>query len=142
MHFVTGGAFNGKSRWVKKFYQLDEIPHKWISAYNGKAAFELDHNGPIILEGIEIWIRDWVQDKELSQIRNKWQKQLAKWLEWEKADVNRTIVLIGSDISKGIVPMEADDRKWRDAAGWAYQDTAAAADRVDLIWYGISQKIK
>ncbi|KON85708.1 hypothetical protein AF332_01930 [Sporosarcina globispora] len=141
MHFVTGGAFNGKSRWVKEFYQLDGTPHKWISAYHDEPAAELDHS-LIILEGIEMMIREWAQAIELGEIRDKWREMLAKWLEWEKEDNNRKIVLIGSDISKGIVPMEAADRKWRDASGWAFQDAAAAADRVDLIWYGISQKIK
>jgi adenosyl cobinamide kinase/adenosyl cobinamide phosphate guanylyltransferase len=87
-------------------------------------------------------IKEWSQALEFEEIRDKWQEMLAKWQAWEKTAVNRKIVLIGSDISKGIVPMEAADRKWRDASGWAFQDDAAAADRVDLIWYGISQNIK
>lgn len=51
-------------------------------------------------------------------------------------------MLIGSDISKGIVPMAAEDRWWRDTTGWVYQDLVSAAERVDVIWYGISQKLK
>ncbi|WHY62070.1 bifunctional adenosylcobinamide kinase/adenosylcobinamide-phosphate guanylyltransferase [Cytobacillus firmus] len=141
MHFITGGAFNGKSRWVKGFYQLDDTPHKWISAYPGELAGDLDQN-LIVYEGIELMIKEWSQALEFEEIREKWQEMLEKWLQWENADVNRKVVLIGSDISKGIVPMEALDRKWRDASGWAFQDAAAAADRVDLIWYGINQKIK
>ncbi|MDM5227755.1 bifunctional adenosylcobinamide kinase/adenosylcobinamide-phosphate guanylyltransferase [Cytobacillus sp. NJ13] len=141
MHFITGGAFNGKSRWVKEFYQLDDTPHKWISAYHGELAGDLGQK-LIVYEGIELMIREWSQALEFEEIRDKWQEMLAEWQEWEKTAVNRKIVLIGSDISKGIVPMEAADRKWRDASGWAFQDAAAAADRVDLIWYGISQKIK
>ncbi|URT71166.1 bifunctional adenosylcobinamide kinase/adenosylcobinamide-phosphate guanylyltransferase [Cytobacillus firmus] len=141
MHFITGGRFNGKSEWVKGFYQLDDTPHKWISAYHGESAGDLDRN-LIVFEGIELMIREWSQALEFEEIREKWQEMLEKWLQWEKAEVNRKVVLIGSDISKGIVPMEALDRKWRDASGWAFQDAAAAADRVDLIWYGINQKIK
>ncbi|MGM0779230.1 MAG: bifunctional adenosylcobinamide kinase/adenosylcobinamide-phosphate guanylyltransferase [Bacillota bacterium] len=141
MHFITGGRFNGKSEWVKNFYQLADTPHKWISAYHGESSGDLDRN-LIVFEGIELMIREWSQALEFEEIRKKWQEMLEKWLQWENADVNRKVVLIGSDISKGIVPMEAHDRKWRDASGWAFQDAAAAADRVDLIWYGINQKIK
>ncbi|MCM3092883.1 MULTISPECIES: bifunctional adenosylcobinamide kinase/adenosylcobinamide-phosphate guanylyltransferase [unclassified Cytobacillus] len=141
MHFITGGRFNGKSEWVKEFYQLEDTPHKWISAYHGEFPDDLDYQ-LIVFEGIEQMIREWSSTLEFEEIRGKWQAQLEKWLKWEKAAVNRKMVLIGSDMSKGIVPMEAADRKWRDASGWAFQDAAAAADRVDLIWYGISQKIK
>jgi adenosylcobinamide kinase / adenosylcobinamide-phosphate guanylyltransferase len=141
MHFITGGRFNGKSEWVKGYYHLENTPHKWISAYHSELPGDLDQK-LIVFEGIEQMIREWSAALEFEEIRDKWQALLEKWLKWEKAAVNRKMVLIGSDISKGIVPMEAADRKWRDATGWAFQDAAAAADRVDLIWYGISQKIK
>ena len=64
------------------------------------------------------------------------------WLEWEKQNSQRKVILIGCDISKGIVPMSAKDRKWRDITGWVYQDVVEAAERVDVIWYGIVQKLK
>ncbi|MBT2689179.1 bifunctional adenosylcobinamide kinase/adenosylcobinamide-phosphate guanylyltransferase [Bacillus sp. ISL-47] len=142
MHFVTGGAFNGKSGWVKKFYNLENIPYQWVSAYKGETVNGFHISGIVVLEGIEVWIRDWLKESDAREVRTRWQNYLRGWLDWEKEDNHRKIVLIGSDISKGIVPMEADDRKWRDVTGWAYQDTAAQSNRVDLIWYGISQKIK
>lgn len=142
MHFVTGGAFNGKSKWVKEFYQLDEVPHQWVSAYRGETAVEFDRNAPVIMEGIEVWLRNGLKASAVGEVRERWKNQLVTWLDWEKEDIHRKIVLIGTDITKGIVPMEAEDRKWRDVTGWAYQDIAAVSDRVDLIWYGINRKIK
>lgn len=132
MHFVTGGAYNGKRRWVR-----DRYPEaKWVSAYNGSPILvELD-DSVVVLEGLEQWV------KGSSYTREEWKRQLEKWLTWENETPSRQVVLIGSDISKGIVPMEKEDRDWRDMTGWVYQDVTAVSRQVDLIWYGINQTIK
>ena len=59
-----------------------------------------------------------------------------------KKNYQRKLVVIGSDITKGIVPVEKENRLWRDVTGWAYQDLAAQADKIDIIWYGCNQTIK
>ena len=33
MYFVTGGAFNGKSKWVKAYHQITSDNCSWFSAY-------------------------------------------------------------------------------------------------------------
>lgn len=146
MHFVTGGAFNGKSKWVKEYYQLVDTPYLWVSAYEGgpvpENLNEFGEGSLIVLEGIEIWLRDWIEQLDIQRAREKWQLLLLSWLEWERADRQRKVILIGTDITKGIVPIRAEDRKWRDITGWAYQDVVKSAERVDHIWYGISQQIK
>ncbi|MEQ2528694.1 hypothetical protein EKG37_17150 [Robertmurraya yapensis] len=132
MHFVTGGAYNGKRQWVR-----DRYPEaKWVSAYMGDP-FLVELDGlVVVLEGLEQWV------KGSSHTREEWKRQLEKWLTWENEDPSRQVVLIGSDISKGIVPMEKEDRDWRDMTGWVYQDVTAVSRQVDLIWYGINQTIK
>ncbi|WP_226087676.1 bifunctional adenosylcobinamide kinase/adenosylcobinamide-phosphate guanylyltransferase [Mesobacillus sp. S13] len=142
MHFVTGGAFNGKSEWVKKQYHLDDLEHSWYSAYKGDEIPELTDKQIIVLEGIEVWIRQMAKNNQADVSRQEWLSISQKWMKWESDDQQRKIVLIGSDISKGIVPMEAEDRVWRDTTGWVYQDLVLRADRVDVIWYGICQKLK
>ncbi len=144
MHFVTGGAFNGKSNWVKDFYQLEDTPHLWLSAYRGAelpaGIGEWEKKDVVVLEGIELWLKS-MSGRSLD-VREQWQTFLQAWKSWERGAEGRMLILIGSDITKGIVPIDAEERKWRDAAGWAFQDTAAAADQVDLVWYGIRQKLK
>jgi adenosylcobinamide kinase / adenosylcobinamide-phosphate guanylyltransferase len=148
MHFVTGGSFNGKSKWVREFYQLNKNPHQWISAYSGVFVPESDivmgSEKLIVFEGIELWLKASVECDEpnSSKILVKWQQLLHDWLNWEQQEQQNRLILIGTDIMKGIVPMNAEDRLWRDVTGWAYQDMAAAAERVDLIWYGMNQKLK
>lgn len=148
MHFVTGGAFNGKSKWVSEYYQLNHTPYEWISAYQQKDVPETikkikgGGHSLIVLEGIEIWVKEWVERLEAHEIRKKWQDLLQQWLEWEQHHPSCKIVIIGIDVSKGIVPIDAKQRKWRDVTGWIYQDTVSSSQRVDLIWYGINQQIR
>lgn len=144
MHFITGGAFNGKSKWVKEYYGLNAAPHLWFSAYQGNSIPEITENWPdfVVLEGIEKWVQEWSSQLAIHEIREKWRMQLHSWIQWEKEAEHRKLILIGSDISKGIVPMLAEERNWRDVTGWVYQDIAETGEKVDVIWYGISQKIK
>lgn len=142
MHFITGGAFNGKRAWVKENYGLCGT---WFSAYNDDQLktdmIQLESN-LLVFEGIEIWLQELTKTYDTYKSRETWNTILNHWLSWEKAASKRVLVVIGNDITKGIVPLEKENRLWRDVTGWAYQDLAAKADRVDIIWYGLNQTIK
>ncbi|MCM3584417.1 bifunctional adenosylcobinamide kinase/adenosylcobinamide-phosphate guanylyltransferase [Mesobacillus maritimus] len=148
MHFVTGGAFNGKSQWVKEYYKLNETPHQWISVYGGElpnlwTEKEAIYQQPfMVFDGIESVFKVWVQKYDVSDIRDMWRSFIDSWNEWEQNDPQRNVVIIGTDFSKGIVPLQALDRKWRDVTGWAYQDIVSVAERVEIVWYGIARQIK
>jgi adenosylcobinamide kinase / adenosylcobinamide-phosphate guanylyltransferase len=142
LHFVTGGAFNGKRAWVKKTYGLN---CSWLSAYQGTSlteGFNHVNSEILVLEGIEIWLKELAEDYDSNRWRDIWNHTMNNWLIWEKAEPQRKLVVIGTDITKGIVPIEKENRLWRDVTGWAYQDLAAKADKVDIIWYGLNRTIK
>lgn len=142
MHFITGGAFNGKRAWVKENYG---ICGTWLSAYQDhhlKADMNQIESNLLVLEGIEVWLRELTIAYDAYKCREIWNSSINHWLLWEKEKSNRLLVVIGNDITKGIVPMEKENRLWRDVTGWAYQDLAAKADKVDIIWYGLNQTIK
>lgn len=144
MHFITGGAYNGKREWVKKYYQSDQ--YLSLSAHDTDTLIK--PVGPelpaiVILEGIEKWIHAQIDpafssDTLLKNVRHLF----TPWLQWEEADSQRKLVIIGTDISKGIVPIDKRDRLWRDITGWTYQDLVKKAERVDIIWYGMEETIK
>jgi len=141
MHFVTGGAFNGKSNWVRRTYPINEQNSIWVSGYAGA---QLPDSLPSvtkywIVSGIEQYIKDWLIDCDEKAVREKW---LDKLTEWNCLDGDQTMILIGSDISKGIVPASHEERLWRDVTGRIFQDTAKICDRVDVIWYGMNIQIK
>ena len=76
MHFVTGGAYNGKSKWVRRHYGLDGTSSEWISAYHDQPLPLHFHENTVVLQGIEAWIsRDAAeQDADAAAIRMKWQE--------------------------------------------------------------------
>ena len=89
-----------------------------------------------------MWLRELTKTYDSNRCREIWNTAINQWIFWEKAESNRKLVVIGNDITKGIVPMEKENRLWRDVTGWAYQELAAKADKVDIIWYGLNQTIK
>lgn len=141
MHFITGGAFNGKRAWVKENKECSD----WISAYDQRRFPEdlgVTTGEIVVLEGLENWTKELSQKMNVTEARGFLKRILANWQEWEKVESGRELILIGTDITKGIVPMEEADRNWRDLTGWFYQDIVRSCKRVDVIWYGLNQQIK
>ncbi|MTH53049.1 hypothetical protein GKZ89_06460 [Bacillus mangrovi] len=138
MHFVSGGACNGKSAWVKQqsFWREDAL---WVSAYR-KDQLPQDFKPLTVIEGLEEYIRlDSLEHGE-DAVRI-WSRRMEEWISREQERRCR-LVLIGTDITKGIVPVQAEDRLWRDTAGWVYQEIVRKAAEADLIWYGLATPLK
>jgi adenosyl cobinamide kinase/adenosyl cobinamide phosphate guanylyltransferase len=118
---------------------------EWHSAYEGDRlvpdSFTLQSR-VLVLEGLEEWIKQCISDRKPEEFRSNWRNILREWQQWEQMDSGRHVIFIGTDITKGIVPMEKENRIWRDMTGWVYQDLAACCERVDVIWYGLNQTIK
>ena len=85
---------------------------------------------PVVIAGLEKWLLG-CQLSEEEAIH-----------EVMAALENREVILILTDIGRGIVPMEAQQRQLRDTCGRLYQRLLAEADEVTRIWYGIPQIIK
>ncbi|MCD7035512.1 bifunctional adenosylcobinamide kinase/adenosylcobinamide-phosphate guanylyltransferase [Metabacillus sp. GX 13764] len=140
MHFITGGAYNGKRKWVKEQYHLLRFETLWLSAYQNDS-LAVPFKEKTVIEGMERYIKK-KADEDKEKALAYFSLLLSEWNQWEKEDPKRQLLLIGCDITKGIVPMEQENRAWRDLTGWVYQEIARVSDRVDIIWYGISQTIK
>ena len=145
MQFITGGAFNGKSQWVKAYNRLTEENCRWFSAYNhDQIPIELEQmtTNYIVLEGIEQWVKEWLQGSSGDKVQEKWHDLLRQLENWEGTDGKRSVILIGTDITKGIVPLKSEDREWRDVCGRVFQAAALSCERVDVIWYGLNKQLK
>ena len=59
-----------------------------------------------------------------------------------KSIENRDVILILTDIGRGIVPMDAGQRELRDVCGRLYQRLFSEADEITRIWYGIAKTLK
>jgi adenosyl cobinamide kinase/adenosyl cobinamide phosphate guanylyltransferase len=51
-------------------------------------------------------------------------------------------IIVGTEIGCGIVPMEKNERTWRDETGRVYQLIAGHAEKVERVWAGIAVQIK
>ena len=54
----------------------------------------------------------------------------------------RASILIGDEISGGVIPISKFERQWRDETGKLYQFLAREADIVDRIFAGLALRLK
>jgi hypothetical protein len=144
MHFVTGGAYNGKRRWTETFYNIEHQAELLrLSAFENRDLGKLSRTNSFRtltwIEGVEFYVKLLL---EAGGGPEEWRKWLTAWLGWERAGDDHCVVVMGSDMSKGIVPAVPFERKWRDEVGRFYQELVEESSRVDVIWYGIAKTIK
>ncbi|NLW10534.1 MAG: hypothetical protein GX028_00775 [Clostridiaceae bacterium] len=60
----------------------------------------------------------------------------------EQAETNRMQMIIIDDIGSGVVPLDYEDRLWRERCGRLYCQLTAEACTVQRVWAGIAQTIK
>ncbi|MFC4799355.1 bifunctional adenosylcobinamide kinase/adenosylcobinamide-phosphate guanylyltransferase [Neobacillus sp. GCM10023253] len=142
MQLVIGGAFSGKRNVVK----ANNGPCSWVSAYEGDSVGDWEakwENGStLVMEGWEKWIESELQNRENNdEIRREF-KTIFKTLLQEERNRKNKIVLIMLEVGKGIVPLQKDERRLRDLAGWIAQDAASVSDDVDFVWNGLVKRVK
>ncbi|WJV28484.1 hypothetical protein QTG56_15470 [Rossellomorea sp. AcN35-11] len=112
MYFVTGGSFNGKSRWVKTHFNLSKADTTWLSLFEGNIhqLNEWNVSKPfIVIEGLEYGVRSSLLMNE-PDFRQSFSMMLDSLSRWEEEHYERKIIWIGSEIGKGIVPMDKFSR--------------------------------
>jgi adenosylcobinamide kinase/adenosylcobinamide-phosphate guanylyltransferase len=141
---VVGGAYAGKRKIVKE--RVDDVGKSlWISAYGNEhwTAYDMkwSRDRPLVLEGWEKWILEECNEgQKMSKIRQTC-TDLITTLYHEEQKCGCPIVLIMLEMGRGIVPLESQQRKQRDVAGWVLQDAAKLADEVLYVWNGLAKRI-
>lgn len=126
MRVVIGGAHNGKREFVKKM--LADVPHHWVDCSVGE--LEIPAGTKVVIDRIEHWLAK----TELPE------SEAVEFIL--SATEGNDVIFILTDIGRGIVPMDAEQRRLRDACGRLYQRLIAQADEVTRIWYGLAQTLK
>ncbi|MDM5334530.1 bifunctional adenosylcobinamide kinase/adenosylcobinamide-phosphate guanylyltransferase [Ureibacillus composti] len=134
MRIVIGGAYNGKRNFVAK--TLRHRNQKNVYQYEGeipKGSFTKDDI--VIIGSLEnvIMKSDNLDEDEIA-------KQIFDDLK--ELDVQTNLICICTDIGRGIVPLEKNERKLRDACGRLYQRLFSECAEIVRVWYGIPQYIK
>lgn len=126
MRVVIGGAYNGKRAYVKKILEKERRTDvQWVEGKLPVAGQSL-----IVVANLEKWLANFEGHEE---------EAIALLMESLR---NRESIVILTDISRGIVPMDANLRALRDRCGRLYQTIMKHADEVVQVWYGIPKTIK
>jgi adenosylcobinamide kinase/adenosylcobinamide-phosphate guanylyltransferase len=142
MQLIIGGAFAGKREIVRKKHK----EFSWISAYQNDLLSDWNQKWrggtTLVLEGWEKWIKfQMKQEAGDAVIRAEFNMFFQSFLEEEHLR-NDEIVLIMLEVGRGIVPIEKDERRFRDLAGWILQDAAKMAEEIQYVWHGMSKRLK
>ncbi|TQR18063.1 bifunctional adenosylcobinamide kinase/adenosylcobinamide-phosphate guanylyltransferase [Psychrobacillus soli] len=124
MHVIFGGAFNGKRAYVEQFVQGRNV--QWLNAETDTLVLS-PQTDVVVIFGVENLLEP--KSAELLEMLELWDEQAE-------------VVIIATEIGRGIVPMEASRRKLRDDVGRFYQQLFTKAESITRIWYGIAQTIK
>lgn len=126
MRVVIGGAYNGKRAYVKSILEKEGIANvPWYEGVLPNSGQEM-----IVVTDLERWLITFEGEETLAI------EQVLQALK------NRKSIVILTDISRGIVPMDAETRELRDRCGRLYQKVIGQAEEVIQLWYGIPKKIK
>ncbi|MCA1022812.1 bifunctional adenosylcobinamide kinase/adenosylcobinamide-phosphate guanylyltransferase [Halobacillus litoralis] len=130
MEFVTGGAYNGKGKWVEEEWIDRHQEYTWINVKTQEAV--IPDTNQLVLENIEF----------ISKETEEGWAWLEPFITWENQHPQRRLLLIGTDMTKGMVPLEKSDRIWRDRTGFLYQMVMEEAEHAYVVWFGIAEQLK
>ena len=141
MYLIFGGAYQGKREFARQRFGLAEEDF-WYCGPDAKGgAGEFDSRGDVdagrpdltkrAICGLEYFALDCVRSGA----------EAADWLRAHRQALEGKIVIC-TDLSQGVVPVEAELRAWREMCGRMMIYLAAEAEEVYRIFCGIPQKLK
>lgn len=124
MILIIGGAYQGKLDFAKKTCSItEEDVYACASPEIDFSRRCIDH----IEEFAYACVKKGIEPKEYFQAHSE---------QWQDS------VLICQDIFCGVVPMDPDQREWRQATGRLCQYLAGEARQVSRIFCGLEQRLK
>lgn len=124
MILVFGGSYNGKCQYIKNKYDIREEEIFFCNAEN------INFNKKVI-NGLHIFIRSCVL------------KNIDSFALIEKNKENfKDKIIICDEINSGIVPMNKEDRIWREECGQVMQLLMEECDEAYRVFFGIGEKVK
>lgn len=121
---IIGGAYQGKLDYAKETFGDGEV---FICRVDQAA---IDFSKPIVYR---------LEDFVLACVREGIEAR--DYLRQNRKELSGKVV-IGTDLSQGIVPMEAELRVLREMTGRAMLYLAGEADTVTRVFCGLGQKLK
>lgn len=129
MVLITGGAWQGKTDFAKKF--LLEKEDRRLKIVDGSQAAEEDWRQVDLFTNFHLWVARLLrEDRDVYEAVNRMLEE------------NPTITVTVNELGCGIVPVDAFDRKWRETTGRVCCLLAQKSTEVYRVTCGVATKIK
>ena len=125
MVLIFGGSYQGKLDFAKENFGVSDEDIFVCTQEN-----EIDWSKKVIYNADQAFLRHVRDGKESRDV-------LAEHLD----ELKESIIIV-NDISQGIVPMEREQRDWREMTGRAMLYISKQADEVYRVFCGLGSKIK
>lgn len=129
MVLITGGAWQGKTDFAKKF--LLEKEDRRLKIVDGSQAAEEDWRQVDLFTDFHLWVARLLrEDRDVYEAVNRMMEE------------NPSITVTVNELGCGIVPVDAFDRKWRETTGRVCCLLAQKSTEVYRVTCGVATKIK
>lgn len=125
MILIFGGSYQGKLEFAKETFSITEN-----DVFTCTVDSEIDWSKKVLYNLDQSFLRHVREGKESREVLKDHLDQL------------KDKILIVNDISQGIVPMERENRDWREMTGRAMLYISKEADEVYRVFCGLGSKIK
>ena len=125
MILIFGGSYQGKLEFAKETFGITEN-----DVFTCTVDSEIDWSKKVLYNLDQSFLRHVREGKESREVLKDHLDQL------------KDKILIVNDISQGIVPMERENRDWREMTGRAMLYISKEADEVYRVFCGLGSKIK
>ena len=131
MHIIIGGAYNGKLAYVEQLLNDEQV-----SFYHGKLPTDNAHGEVAVMTNFEAISQPFLQMDEMAAATLIFEEIMQSSVQFKQ------LYIVATDIGRGIVPIDATQRKQRDVLGRLYQMLFKESETITRVWYGIPQKLK
>lgn len=141
MQLFIGGACAGKrdavtSRFPSASWHRLEAEQPLIDSQQALAA-----NTPLVIIGVLEWLGALLERDDNDGLRQQWRSDMATLCQRAEA-LNAALIIIASEVGRGIVPMQPEQRRLRDLNGWFTQDATTQASQVWYVRHGLVMALK
>lgn len=128
MEFYIGGYAQGKLQYVLQTHQGENVE---VIDGDNITEFANDIKKKVIFNHFHLWVK-----REIEEGRNP-EQQIKEFIKRYE-----NCIIISDEIGNGIVPMELQERNYRERLGRIQIELATRAERVERVICGIGQRLK
>src|SRR5699024_8388006 len=93
----------------------------------------------LIIQHLEMYVKKFFEND--ASVPSQTEAFVLNCLNWQERNYDSTLIIIGDDISKGIVPTNRQEREWRDMTGLLYQRLIQTRESFNIIENGINKQL-